>query len=67
MKTIPVSSSAISHIGYDSITKQMKVTFKQGITYDYCGVPKHIYEAFVSAQSIGRYYHTHIEDKYNCF
>lgn len=67
MKMIPVVSSAISYIGYDSVAKRMKVTFKHGKTYDYCGVPGHIFEAFKNASSIGRYYDIYIKDKYNCF
>lgn len=47
MKMIPVSSSAISHIGYDKNTKQMKITFKGSGTYDYCDVPENVYNAFI--------------------
>lgn len=46
MEMIPVSSSAISHIGYDKNTKQMKITFKGSGTYDYCNVPESVFEAF---------------------
>lgn len=67
MKMISVNSSAISHIGYDSDTKQMKITFKQGKTYDYCGVPQSVFDAFLHASSIGVYYDKYIKDKYNCF
>ncbi len=67
MEMIKVSSSAISAIGYDESTKMMKIRFKQSKTYDYCGVPKNVFEAFLNASSIGRYYDQHIKDKYNCF
>lgn len=46
MEMISVSSSAISHIGYDKNTKQMKITFKGSGTYDYCNVPESAFEAF---------------------
>ena len=40
MEIISVNSSAISHLGYDKNTKQMKITFMKSGTYDYCGVPE---------------------------
>lgn len=67
MEMIPVKSSAISNIGYDSDTKQMKITFKQGNTYDYCNVPQNIFDEFLNASSIGVYYSAHIKDNYNCY
>ena len=67
MKMIPVSSSAISHIGYDKDTKQMKITFKGSGTYDYCGVPENVFNDFLNASSIGIYHSKYIRDKYNCF
>ncbi|MDT8339826.1 MAG: KTSC domain-containing protein [Sulfurimonas sp.] len=67
MEMILVKSRAISHIGYDSNTKQMKITFKQGRTYDYCGVPQNIFDGFLNASSIGRYYYNYINDNYNCY
>ena len=67
MKMISVNSSAISHIGYDSNTKQMKITFKQSKTYDYCNVPQNIFDEFLNASSIGIYYDRHIKDNYNCW
>ena len=66
MEMIHVKSSAISYIGYDSSTKQMKITFKQSKTYDYCGVPQNIFDAFLNAPSIGIYYDRYVKDKYNC-
>jgi hypothetical protein len=65
MKMTPVNSSAISEIGYDKNTMKMKITFKGSGTYDYCGVPESVYEAFINASSIGSHYSKHIKDKYN--
>jgi hypothetical protein len=66
MNLIPVQSSAISAIGYDSTTGQMYVQFKHGKVYAFCGVPQHVYEAFLSAGSKGHYYDTYIRDRYQC-
>ena len=46
MQMIPVSSSAISAIGYDPNTRRMKIRFAQGDTYDFCGVPVAVYEGY---------------------
>lgn len=66
MKMIPVSSSAISAIGYDPATGMMNVRFTSGKTYTFCGVPKSVADAFLSAASHGEYYSAHIRGKYQC-
>ncbi|PYC20257.1 KTSC domain-containing protein [Aquipseudomonas alcaligenes] len=66
MKMTRVSSSAISAIGYDPATKRMKITFQQGHTYDFCGVPQHVYDNFMRAPSKGHYYNDYIKDRYQC-
>lgn len=67
MNMIPVNSSAISSIGYDPISKGMKVMFKQGKTYDFCNVPQHIFDSFISSTSKGIYYNSYIRDRYQCY
>ena len=49
----PVSSSHISAIGYDEISKVMKVEYTQA-TYEYSNVPKEVYDQIMSADSKGR-------------
>ena len=66
MEMIRVNSSAIVAIGYDEKIMQMKITFQQGSTYDFCRVPKHIFEGFQRASSKGIYYNSHIRDRYQC-
>jgi KTSC domain len=63
---IRVRSSAISAVGYDEQTMRMKITFQQGHTYDFCGVPKHIFEGLLRAASAGTYYNQYIKDRYQC-
>lgn len=67
MEMISVSSSAISAIGYDPASRQMKIKFKQGETYDFCNVPEHIFNGLISASSKGTYYNDHIRDRYQCY
>ncbi len=66
MEMLRVNSTAIVAIGYDEQNMRMKITFKQGDTYDFCRVPKYIFEGLYRAQSKGTYYNLHIKDKYQC-
>jgi hypothetical protein len=66
MKMVSVNSKAISEVGYDPITQQMQIKFKQGHSYSFCRVPPSIYAGLLSAKSIGAYYNSQIEGKYNC-
>ncbi len=67
MEMIQVRSSAIRAIGYDQSTRQMRITFEQGNSYDFCDVPLHIYKGLMCSSSKGTYYNTHIRDRYQCF
>jgi hypothetical protein len=63
---IRVNSSAVRAIGYDKNTRRMKITFADGNTYDFCGVPIEVFEGLLNARSKGTYYNTHIRDRYQC-
>lgn len=62
----PVNSSAISAVGYNSITQQLHIKFKQGRTYHFCRVPENVYSSLMSAKSKGRFYDSYIKDRYQC-
>ncbi|AUF96919.1 KTSC domain-containing protein [Pseudomonas sp. 02C 26] len=66
MQMVPVRSSAITAVGYDAATRRMKIAFKQGRTYDYCGVPSEVYQGLINARSVGTYYDRVIRDRYQC-
>ena len=66
MEMIEVSSSAIRAIGYDATTSFLKITFSEGHTYDFCGVPEHVFNGLLDAPSKGRYYNDHIRGFYEC-
>jgi len=53
MEMIQVRSSAINAVGYDQYTRRMRITFEQGDSYDFCGVPLHVYDGLMSASSRG--------------
>jgi hypothetical protein len=63
---IPVTSTAMQAVGYDPKALHLKITFQQGHTYDFCGVPQHVFDGLMRAASKGAYYNEHIRDRYPC-
>lgn len=64
MERIPVSSSSIESVGYDSNSATLEVEFKNGGVYQYYEVPDHTYDEFVSSDSLGKYLHYSIKNAY---
>ena len=58
-------SEAIDDISYDEDAKEMRVVFKTGRVYVYFDVPLEAYEAFASAESLGRHFNAHVRDAYD--
>src|SRR5437763_1848972 len=61
---VQVESQAIDEITYDAAASIMFVRFAHGGWYTYFDVPGAVYEAFVAAESHGRFFHEHIRDRY---
>lgn len=61
---VPVTSNQVKAIGYDEDTQTLAVTFTRGpgSIYHYPNVPKETHDAFMQAESIGKYFGTHIKD-----
>lgn len=51
---IPVSSSTISAMGHDEVSKTMKVEFKNGSVYQYQNVEGELFSSIVGAESVGK-------------
>lgn len=64
MEIKDVSSSQIKQIGYDDITKKLRVFFNTGGIYDYYEVPETIWESFKNADSKGIFFSTNIKGIY---
>jgi len=61
----PVQSSQISGIGYDADQRKLSIKFKKkGTVYEYAAVPPEEHEMLLAAQSIGKYFHSHIRNQY---
>lgn len=59
-----VESEAIAEIEYDPNRRVLSVHFVDGKWYTYFEVAKPAYEAFISADSHGRFFQEHIRDRY---
>ncbi len=57
-------STVIHHFHYDAASQQLRIHFVSGIAYNYKGIPKDIYEKFLSAFSKGKFLNEVIKKKY---
>lgn len=57
-------SSAIRDVDYDHDSQQMRIWFTSGGPYTFYGVPYQVYADFISASSMGQYYHQYIRGRY---
>jgi KTSC domain len=65
IRTIQLSSTALLSATYDSETQDLQITFANGGTYDFHGVPPEIVDGLENAGSAGKYYHQFIKDRYS--
>jgi hypothetical protein len=61
---VKVDSEAIAEIVYDAETSRMFVRFVDGDWYTYFAVPARTHEAFVAAESCGRFFRDNIRDRF---
>ena len=59
-----VISSAIRAINYDGKSSRLVVVFRVTGRYAYLDVPRGVYEAFLHAESKGRFFNDEIRDHY---
>ena len=64
IQLVPVVSNQVAAIGYDEATKTLAVQFTRGAAafYHYPNVAKETHDAFMQAESIGKYFGAHIKD-----
>ena len=63
LEMIPVQSSNLRSVGYDSTTQTLVIEFHSGV-YEYYGVPESTYRGLMSASSKGQYHHRFIKHSY---
>jgi hypothetical protein len=61
---VPVTSNQVKAIGYDPTTQTLAVAFTRGTgaVYHYPNVTKETHDAFMQAESIGKFFGAHIKD-----
>lgn len=59
----PVKSNQVKAVGYDDATQTLAVTFTRGAgaIYHYPNVAREVYEEFIAAESIGKFFGAHIQ------
>ncbi len=65
MKRFPVESSNIRSIGYDNNRQTLEIEFYSGAVFQYFDVSEEIYQAVISSESVGRYFHENIKSNYS--
>lgn len=55
-----VKSSNINSVGYDQEQSILEVEFKSGAVYQYEGVTAEQHSDMLAAESVGKYFNTHI-------
>ena len=58
----PVRSSNLDAVGYDAVKHVLYVAFKNGTQYGYQNVPEETYQAFMNAESLGKFFHASIRN-----
>lgn len=61
MERTPVVSSNIVSIGYAEEAETLEMEFHNGSVYQYFNVPPPVYEALITAPSIGSFFHHNIK------
>lgn len=61
---IPVASSNVQSVGYDTSTNTLRIAFHSGGLYDYRNVPEHVYRSLMTASSVGSYFANHVKPYY---
>jgi hypothetical protein len=62
---IPVESSVIAAVAY-SADEALDVDFTSGARYRYTGVPAHLFDELLAAESKGAFFNQHIKLHYPC-
>lgn len=62
---VPVTSSNLTHVGYDATEKILYIRFVSGQVYAYAVVPPTVHAGLLAAPSKGVYFQTEIRTTYS--
>jgi KTSC domain len=63
MKRIPVQSSNIASVGYDSSSMILEIEFHGGGVYQYFNIPHELYSGLITSSCIGMYFYQNIKSE----
>ncbi len=66
MKRLPVDSSALRSVGYDTKSRTLEIEFINGSVYDYYSVPPETYQELCEADSMGTFVNLYIKPHFEC-
>lgn len=55
MSRAPVESSSVASVGFSSAHNRLEIEFRNGLSYQYFGVPRALYEQLLAATSKGAF------------
>ena len=64
MRRTPVESSSVASVGYDAVSAELEIEFRNGRTYRYQNVPVAAYRLLLQAPSIGEYVNRVIKPRF---
>jgi len=64
MRRVPVTSSTLASVGYDSDAHVLEVQFRHGGIYQYTDVPAGVHAELMAADSLGTYLSRVIKPNY---
>ena len=64
MKRTPVESSSVASVGYDAVSCELEIEYRNGRSYRYLQVPPAAYRLLFQAPSIGEYVNRVIKPRF---
>ncbi len=59
-----VDSSNINSVGYDTKTRKLRIKFNNKTVHDYIDVAPELFNDLMDADSIGKFFHANIRNKF---
>ena len=64
MVRVPVASSMIAAVSYDADAGVLEVEMNHGGAYAYFDVPQELFDSFLNAESMGRFWQSALQGRY---
>lgn len=59
---VPVTSSNLQSVGYDTASRILTIEFRNGSVYQFAEVPPEVHAELTNAKSHGKYFHSRIRN-----